>query len=104
MHEKSMDVSRGSAPMKLLLTLSVCLLLASPALGVVIKAYNGNIPFDHKKHRSMFKCADCHEGSPRYIELDKQTAHALCIGCHKKEKRGPSVHCSECHQQELEEN
>lgn len=80
------------------------ILAASTAWGAVIKAYNGNVPFDHKMHRSLFKCSECHEGSPRYLELDKQSAHKLCIGCHKREKRGPSVHCSDCHRQDLDDN
>ncbi|GAB4302980.1 MAG: hypothetical protein Fur0034_18350 [Desulfuromonadia bacterium] len=78
--------------------------ITTTASAVVIRAYNGNIPFDHKMHRSIFKCDSCHEGPPRYIELDKQKAHKLCIGCHKREKRGPSTHCSDCHKQDLDDN
>ena len=90
---------------KYLLTLALVASSVSIASAAnVIKAYNGNIPFDHKAHRAMFKCADCHEGSPRYIELNKQSGHKLCIGCHKKQGAGPSVNCSGCHRQDLQEN
>lgn len=77
---------------------------ASLASANIIKAYNGDIPFDHKAHRSMFKCADCHEGAPRYVELNKQSGHKLCIGCHKKQGAGPAVNCSGCHRQDLQDN
>jgi Cytochrome c7 and related cytochrome c len=77
---------------------------ASVGSANTIRAYNGNIPFDHKAHRSMFKCADCHDGAPRYFELNKQSGHKLCIGCHKKQGAGPAVNCSGCHKQDLQDN
>jgi hypothetical protein len=88
----------------ILVGMMLLLSLAAVASANVMKAYNGNIPFDHKAHRSMFKCADCHEGSPRYFELNKQSGHKLCIGCHKKQGAGPAVNCSGCHKQDLPDN
>lgn len=92
----------GGEMYKILVTF-LLLLTSSIADAVIINAYNGNIKFDHKMHRSIFKCSECHDGPPRYIELNKQKAHKLCLGCHKREKRGPLQHCSDCHKLDVEE-
>lgn len=76
------------------------LLLAGTANAKILKAYNGDVNFDHSKHMGMYECKNCHEGAPRAFGINKEIAHKLCIGCHKKEGSGPTRHCSECHKGE----
>jgi len=82
---------------ELLGAVAVLLTFAFTASAINLKAYNGNIEFDHMGHRKNFACTDCHEGPPRHFEMTKESAHKLCLGCHKKVGAGPLVHCSECH-------
>jgi opacity protein-like surface antigen len=64
---------------------------------VVLKAKNGNVTFDHKKHSAAMECKTCHgEGTPAKLTLDKDAAHKLCKGCHETKKAGPTK-CGECH-------
>jgi hypothetical protein len=58
----------------------------------------GDVTFDHGAHTGRReKCKSCHpEGPVRKVELDKKSAHVLCIGCHLKLKSGPKA-CGECH-------
>ena len=49
------------------------------------------------------KCADCHLNpakadmpSAKEMSLTKNPYHIRCIGCHKEEKKGPTV-CNQCH-------
>jgi predicted CXXCH cytochrome family protein len=84
--------------MKKLAIVFVTLLAAAPlAQGKILKAYNGDIDFDHSLHMGLFPCKECHEGAPRPFGINKQSGHKLCLGCHKKVGKGPAVHCSECH-------
>ena len=71
--------------------------LAAGAEAKILKAYNGDVDFNHSKHMEMFECKNCHEGPPRAFGINKEIAHRLCLGCHKKEGAGPTRHCSECH-------
>ncbi len=71
-------------------------LAASPD-SVTMKAKNGNVTFDHKKHSASGDCKACHgEGTPAKLTLDKAAAHKLCIECHKAQGAGPTK-CGECH-------
>ena len=64
---------------------------------VVLKAKNGDVTFDHKKHSAGGDCKACHgEGTPVKLTLDKDAAHKLCKGCHETKKSGPTK-CGECH-------
>ncbi|ABQ28267.1 cytochrome c3 family protein [Geotalea uraniireducens] len=64
---------------------------------VVLKAKNGNVTFDHKKHSATGDCKSCHgEGTPAKLTLGKDAAHKLCKGCHETKKAGPTK-CGECH-------
>lgn len=64
---------------------------------VVLKAKNGDVTFNHKKHSESMECKTCHgEGTPGKIELGKDKAHALCKKCHEDKKAGPTK-CGECH-------
>lgn len=64
---------------------------------VVLKAKNGNITFNHKKHSATGDCKNCHgEGTPAKLTLGKDAAHKLCKGCHETKKAGPTK-CGECH-------
>ena len=70
---------------------------AAAEAAYTFKAYNGDVTFDHVGHRKNFTCSDCHNGPPKFIELDHDSAHKLCLGCHKKMGMGPLRHCSDCH-------
>ena len=70
---------------------------ATAADTVVLKAKNGDVTFDHKKHSSSGDCKACHgEGTPGKITLGKDAAHKLCKGCHESKKSGPTK-CGDCH-------
>lgn len=82
-----------------IISVSIVLLLLSAAGAFAMKftAYNGDVYFDHRMHRLLYDCKDCHDGPPQHFELDHQSGHKLCIGCHKKVQAGPAKHCSDCH-------
>jgi hypothetical protein len=69
-----------------------------PADGVKIPNKNGEITFNHSKHKEV-KCETCH-GSPSggKIALSKDSGHKLCQDCHKANKdKGASINCKTCH-------
>jgi predicted CXXCH cytochrome family protein len=72
----------------------------APAHGpetVVLTAKNGDITFSHARHAEMVECRICHgEGAPGAIDLDRDSGHQLCRGCHEEQGAGP-VKCAECH-------
>lgn len=82
---------------KVILITLLALFYTCLAQAFTYKAYNGDVPFDHRLHRNLFKCADCHEGPPQYFDLDHDSAHKLCLGCHKRVGKGPFKNCSGCH-------
>lgn len=48
------------------------------------------------KFHQLYGCESCHGDTvPGSFELGKDTAHAMCKGCHK-EQGGPTK-CSGCH-------
>ena len=69
-----------------------------PATGVKIPNKNGEITFNHSKHKEV-KCETCHakaEGGK--IALTKDSGHKLCQDCHKANKdKGASIACKTCH-------
>ncbi len=69
-----------------------------PAEPVKIPNKNGEITFNHAKHKEV-KCETCHgkaEGGK--MKLDKDSGHKLCQDCHKANKdKGASVVCKTCH-------
>lgn len=69
----------------------------SIAQAVIFPAFNGDVDFDHRLHKSQLECKECHPEGPKHMDLNKASAHKLCIGCHKNLGMGPSVHCSDCH-------
>jgi hypothetical protein len=85
---------------KLLIAALLVAFAAVPALAadtVVMSAKNGDVTFNHKVHRESMECKVCHgEGTPGKIELDKNSAHALCKDCHKDKGAGPTK-CGDCH-------
>ncbi len=69
---------------------------AQPPEILVIKNKNGNVTLQHAEHGKLYGCAACHGDTvPGPFELEKDTAHAMCKGCHK-EQDGPTK-CSDCH-------
>lgn len=87
---------------KVLSAVLMVVFAASAALAVgpdsvTMKAKNGDVTFDHKKHSAAGDCKVCHgEGTPAKLTLDKAAAHKLCIECHKAKTAGPAK-CGECH-------
>lgn len=73
---------------------------AAPAGPITLPAKPGNVTFQHSKH--PVKCTTCHkddkggaiEGFNKTV--NKDTAHATCHQCHKKEGKGPQK-CGDCH-------
>lgn len=61
------------------------------------EAKNGAVIFNHKAHSDRLKdCAKCHAGTPGKLDLNKDSAHKMCKGCHEVAKAGPTK-CNECH-------
>jgi hypothetical protein len=59
---------------------------------------NGKVVLAHKKHAEAHGCAACHgDQTPGPFKLGKDAGHALCQGCHKEKKAGPTT-CTKCHQ------
>ena len=87
---------------KVLSALLMLVFAASAALAaapdtVTLKAKNGDVTFDHKKHSASGDCKACHgEGTPAKLILGKDAAHKLCKECHQEKKAGPTK-CGECH-------
>ncbi len=87
---------------------------ADPPGKMTFKASFGPVPFDHGTHMNLGdcatchhtgetnKCTSCHQRSGVAAKMIwKQTAHNAtsergCIGCHTKQKAGPTK-CAECH-------
>ncbi len=70
-----------------------------PADGLKIPNKNGEITFNHSKHKAL-KCEQCHVGNPNggKFKLDKESGHKLCQDCHKANKdKGASINCKTCH-------
>lgn len=66
---------------------------------VILKAKNGDVTFNHKKHAEAKKdCKACHETEKggKIAGLGKDWAHKTCKGCHETGKAGPTK-CGECH-------
>jgi uncharacterized lipoprotein NlpE involved in copper resistance len=65
---------------------------------VVIDNNKGKVVLLHKRHAEAYGCAACHgDQKPGPFTLGKDKAHALCQGCHKEKKAGPTS-CTKCHQ------
>lgn len=64
---------------------------------IVLDTSEGRITLPHLAHARKFHCNTCHsEVNPGKIAWDKDTAHAYCRDCHKKNNKGPMT-CTECH-------
>ncbi len=80
-------------------------LFAAPAFAaeppkepIVLKsAKQGDITFDHAKHKEV-KCDVCHgAGEPGKMALDMKKGHATCQACHKKQENKALAKCDNCH-------
>ena len=76
---------------------TIALAASAPAGPTVLEAKNGNVTFEHSKHKQL-KCETCHASAEggKIEGFAKDKAHGLCVECHKKEAKGPSK-CTECH-------
>ena len=64
---------------------------------VVFPTSFGKVTFDHPGHGKRNACTACHKtGPPTKIALTKDSAHALCKGCHEQKTAGPTK-CTVCH-------
>jgi predicted CXXCH cytochrome family protein len=75
---------------------------AEEAKTVVLPAKPGNVTFEHKTHVNVQNsCKACHttEQGGKIEGLNKEMAHDICTGCHKKGASGPTT-CSGCHKKE----
>lgn len=72
--------------------------VATPApVTVLYKTKNGDVTFAHQAHGTMLGCPACHGANvPAKIELDMDSAHKLCKGCHQEKGAGPTK-CPDCH-------
>jgi uncharacterized membrane protein len=52
-----------------------------------LKAPNGAVKFDHKKHSTSFKCEQCHHASKP--EKPNKTADQACTDCHTNPATAP---------------
>jgi predicted CXXCH cytochrome family protein len=85
---------------------ALAVLVAAPAFAappetVTLKASQGDVTFNHKAHQKQ-GCKTCHgAGAPGKIELNKDSAHKLCIDCHKEKGASATppapTKCNECH-------
>jgi len=88
--------------MKKLLAVAMMVVFAASAVfaadTVVLKAKNGDITFNHKKHSAdPASCKACHgDAKPAKLTLDRAKGHEICIGCHKT-KQGSPTKCPDCH-------
>jgi hypothetical protein len=77
-----------------------CATAAFAADEITLKAKNGDVKFNHKKHQDSLgkdSCKACHEKAPGKIEgWGKDLAHKQCKGCHETKHAGPTK-CGECH-------
>lgn len=60
--------------------------------------YYGTVTLDHRAHLSRkISCRSCHGAGPVHqIEFTPRVAHDRCVGCHRREERGPTD-CKGCH-------
>jgi hypothetical protein len=64
---------------------------------MTLAASQGQVTLSHLSHAKLFPCATCHgEATPGKLDLDKDTAHALCRDCHQAKGTGPTA-CGDCH-------
>lgn len=107
------------------LAMSAMMLMAAAPDEIVIDACANKkaaVTFPHKAHEGVGacstchhtqpdleaggeaeKCSDCHvkpeeEGVPacEQMSMSKNPFHIGCVGCHKKEEKGPTK-CNDCH-------
>lgn len=66
---------------------------------IILPAKPGDVKFEHKVHAGVENsCKACHisEQGGKIAGFNKEMAHNVCTGCHKKEHAGPTK-CAECH-------
>jgi Zn finger protein HypA/HybF involved in hydrogenase expression len=91
-------VNRILAVLAALSIATVALAAAAPAEPVKIPNKNGEITFNHSKHKDL-KCTTCHANDAGgKIAFTKESGHKTCQDCHKANKdKGALVTCKSCH-------
>lgn len=82
-----------------LLALLLSALPPAPEKVVLETRSFGTVTVDHAAHlKRRARCVSCHGPGPitKVGRLEPKDAHERCIGCHKKEARGPTG-CRQCH-------
>lgn len=97
---KIVEEQTGSAVETKAQTITKVIVLSQEATAqdeIVLEASYGNVTLPHAMHAEAYDCSTCHgESTPTAFELDKETAHKVCKGCHKDEGAGPTG-CKGCH-------
>lgn len=64
---------------------------------VVLQNKNGDVSFPHQAHQQLTDCKTCHgDKTPGKVDLNRDSGHKLCLGCHKEQGAGPTS-CTGCH-------
>ncbi len=71
---------------------------SAPTEPIKIPNKNGEITFNHAKHKDV-KCETCHgNATGGKITLNKEIGHKTCLDCHKANKdKGAQITCKSCH-------
>ena len=65
---------------------------------VTYPASMGKVTFTHATHAARLDCGKCHTTDPpQKIAIDKESAHALCKGCHQVMGGNAPTGCTGCH-------
>ena len=65
---------------------------------VIYPASMGQVTFSHGTHAARSACGKCHTTDPpQKIAIDKESAHALCKGCHQVSGGNAPTACTGCH-------
>ncbi|WP_291317170.1 cytochrome c3 family protein [Desulfuromonas sp.] len=95
--EKTVTAAAEQAGAEVSTTVSKVAVAAEAPEMMTLENKMGAVSLPHKTHADAYGCQTFHgAGEPGHFELEKDKAHELCKGCHKKEGKGPTG-CKDCH-------